>query len=250
MKAVGEAAKLLAPCETLVVFSGAGVSAESGLATFRGAGGLWEGHRVEEVATPEAFARNPALVWRFYAQRREKARAAQPNSAHLAIAAFQGLFPSLVVVTQNVDGLHQRAGSRDVVELHGSLWTLVCTSCAARRQDHQVPLPVLPPTCPRCGGLERPGVVWFGEELPPEAWYRAESVCRQADGMLVVGTSGLVWPAAGLVELASYCGARIVEVNPEPSALTPLANLHLPARAGEALPSLLTALGELRNASI
>lgn len=250
MKALWEAAKLLAPCETLVVFSGAGVSAESGLATFRGAGGLWEGHRVEEVATPEAFARNPDLVWRFYAQRREKARSAQPNAAHLAIAAFQDLFPSLVVVTQNVDGLHQRAGSRDVVELHGSLWTLVCTSCAAQRQDYQVPFPVLPPTCPRCGGLERPGVVWFGEELPPEAWYRAESVCSHVDGMLVVGTSGLVWPAAGLVELASHCGARIVEVNPEPSALSPLANLRLPLRAGEVLPSLLSKLQELRNASV
>lgn len=250
MKAVKGAAKLLASCKSLVVFSGAGVSAESGLATFRGTGGLWEGHRVEEVATPEAFARDPNMVWRFYAQRREKAQAAQPNSAHLAIAALQRLFPSLVVVTQNVDGLHQRAGSPDVVELHGSLWTLVCTSCGARRQDYQVPLPVVPPSCPRCGGLERPGVVWFGEELPKEAWDRAEWVCSQADGLLVVGTSGLVWPAAGLVELASQRGALIVEVNPKPSALSSLAQVQLPLKAGEALPSLLSALQELRNASV
>lgn len=250
MKALREAAKLLAPCKSLVVFTGAGVSAESGLATFRGAGGLWEGHRVEEVATFEAFARDPTLVWRFYAQRREKAQAAEPNPAHLAIAGLQNLFPARVVVTQNVDGLHQRAGSRDVVELHGSLWTLVCTCCAARRQDHQVPLPLLPPLCPRCGGLERPGVVWFGEELPPEAWSRAQSVCSQADGLLVVGTSGQVWPAAGLVELASHCGARVVEVNPAPSALSSLAEVHLPLVAGEALPSLLASMEELRHAGI
>ena len=239
---IEEAARLLGRCSRLVVFTGSGVSAESGLATFRGAGGLWEGHRVEEVATPEAFARDPLMVWRFYAMRREKAKAAQPNPAHFAIAHMQQVFPSLLVITQNVDGLHQRAGSHPVLELHGSLWTVRCTGCGKTRVEERVPLPELPPRCPTCGALERPGVVWFGEPLPEAVWGEAEKACLAAEGMLVVGTSGVVWPAAGLVELAAASGAVVVEVNPEPSAVGHLARVQIPAKAGEALPALEAAL--------
>lgn len=242
------AALLLSRAKNVVVFTGAGVSAESGLATFRGAGGLWEGHRVEDVATPEAFGRDPLLVWRFYAMRRENAKKAQPNPAHKAIAKLEELFPSLVVVTQNVDGLHQRAGSTRVLELHGSLWRLFCAKCGRTREDHQVPLPQLPPRCGVCGGLERPGVVWFGEPLPEAVLAEAERVSSQADAMLVVGTSGVVWPAAGLVEVAAAWGAAVIEVNPEPSALAYLATVQIPAKAGEALPALTARLLEVQGA--
>lgn len=250
MEPVERAAELLVSCSRLVVFTGSGVSAESGLATFRGAEGIWEGHRVEEVATPEAFARDPLLVWRFYDLRRQKAKAAQPNPAHRAIAQLEELFPALAVVTQNVDGLHQRAGSRQVLELHGSLWRIRCCRCGIERWDESAPLSVLPPRCQRCGGLERPGVVWFGEPLPQEVWEQAERLCCQADGLLVVGTSGVVWPAAGLVELAASAGAVVVEVNPVPSALAALARVQLPTPAGQALPALVQALEEGRRARI
>lgn len=250
MEPVERAAQLLASCSRVVVFTGSGASAESGLATFRGAGGLWEGHRVEEVATPEAFARDPLFVWRFYDLRRQKAKAARPNPAHRAIAQLEGLFPDLAVVTQNVDGLHQRAGSRHVLELHGSLWRIRCCRCGIERWDETAPLPALPPRCERCDGLERPGVVWFGEPLPQEAWEQAERLCRQADGLLVVGSSGVVWPAAGLVELAASAGAVVVEVNPVPSALAALARVQLPMAAGQALPALVQALEERRRARV
>lgn len=203
---------------------------------------------MEDVATPEAFARDPLLVWRFYAMRRENAKKAQPNPGHRAIAQLEELFPSVVVVTQNVDGLHQRAGSRRVLELHGSLWRVRCASCGRRRTDERVPLPELPPRCGICGGLERPSVVWFGEPLPEDVFAEAERVCMEADAMLVVGTSGVVWPAAGLVEVAAAAGAAIVEVNPEPSALVHLATVHIPMKAGEALPELLSRLVEVQGA--
>ncbi len=243
-----KAALLLSRAARAVVFTGAGVSAESGLATFRGAGGLWEGHRVEEVATPEAFARDPLLVWRFYAMRREQAKKAEPNPAHKAIAQLERLFPSLVVVTQNVDGLHQRAGSQRVLELHGSLWRIRCASCGRELGDDRVPLPELPPRCDACGGWQRPAVVWFGEPLPEAIFREAERACTEADVMLVVGTSGVVWPAAGLVEVAAACGAAIIEVNPEPSALAYLAAVQIPKKAGEALPALVERLEEVQGA--
>lgn len=248
MELVREAALWLSRVTRVVVFTGAGVSAESGLATFRGAGGLWEGHRVEDVATPEAFARDPLLVWRFYAMRRENAKKAQPNSGHKAIAQLEEFFPSVVVVTQNVDGLHQRAGSKRVLELHGSLWRIRCQSCGRERWDERVPLPQLPPRCTVCGGWERPAVVWFGEPLPEAVFSEAEEACSHAEAMLVVGTSGVVWPAAGLVEVAAAAGAAIIEVNPEPSALAYLAAVQIPKKAGEALPELLSRIVEVQGA--
>ncbi|MFN3413888.1 MAG: SIR2 family NAD-dependent protein deacylase [Thermoanaerobaculum sp.] len=248
MEPVMSAALLLSRAKNVVVFTGAGVSAESGLATFRGAGGLWEGHRVEDVATPEAFARDPLLVWRFYAMRRESAKKAQPNPGHKAIAKLEELFPSLVVVTQNVDALHRRAGSRKVLELHGSLWRIRCDRCGREREDERVPLPELPPRCSLCGGMERPAVVWFGEALPEDVFAQAQRACLEADAMLVVGTSGVVWPAAGLVALAAAAGAAIIEVNPEPSALAYLATVQIPMKAGEALPALTAKLLEVQGA--
>ncbi len=224
----------LGEASQIVALTGAGVSAESGIPTFRGAGGLWREYRAQDLATPGAFARDPLLVWQWYDWRRGLVAAAEPNSAHRALAAR----PDILLVTQNVDGLHARAGSRDVITLHGDLWTLRCVDCGAERVDRTVPLPGLPPRCAACGVLERPGVVWFGEPLPPDAWARAEAAARRADVFLVIGTSAQVYPAAGLAGLAKRdANARIVEVNPEPGEAG--ADLVLRGNAGEILPALL-----------
>lgn len=221
-----------------MVFSGAGVSAESGVPTFRGAGGLWEGHRAEEVATPQAFAADPDMVWRFYEARRRTMGTVRPNPAHEVIARWQDRFSFFTVATQNVDGLHRAAGSRDVLELHGSLWTIRCAGCGREEENRAVPLPELPPRCPECGAMGRPGVVWFGEVLPRETLELAIDAASHADVMLAVGTSAVVYPAAGLVELAARGGAALIEVNPEPSALAHLATVGLRGPAGEVLPRL------------
>ena len=190
--------------ERIVVFTGAGVSADSGIPTFRGAGGLWRNFRAEDLATPQAFARDPALVWEWYEWRRELVRNAQPNAAHYAIASLD----RAVVVTQNVDGLHARAGSRDVIELHGNLFRVRCTRERTTR-DATEPFHDLPPRC-ECGALLRPDVVWFGEMLPAQALERASQLIRDADLLLVVGTSGVVYPAAGLVSL---CRGKTIVIN-------------------------------------
>ena len=239
---VGRAVAALHSARRVAAFTGAGVSAESGLATFRGAGGLWEGHRVEEVATPEAFAADALLVWRFYDQRRVHALAVRPNPAHEVLAAWQERFPDYALVTQNVDGLHQAAGSRGVIELHGSLWRLRCTGCGRERDDRTAPLPALPPRCAACGAAERPGVVWFGEALSAEAIMAAKAAVERCDVLLVVGTSAVVYPAAALVEVAAAAGATVIEVNPEASALAHLAGVTLRGPAGRLLPQVAAGL--------
>jgi NAD-dependent deacetylase len=222
----------------LVVFTGAGVSAESGLGTFRDPGGLWERFRPEDLATPEAFERDPALVWRWYAHRFEAMRRAEPNPAHRAIASLERGFPSLVVVTQNIDRLHQRAGSTMVLELHGTIFRCHCARCGRSEATEALPPAEPPPPRCACGGKIRPSVVWFGELLPLDAFERALEATRRADLFLVVGTSATVWPAAGLVEVAAGAGAAVIEVNPEETPLTPLADLHLEGAAGEVVPRL------------
>ncbi len=224
----------------LVVFTGAGVSAESGLGTFRGPGGIWERVRPEELATPEAFARDPGRVWRWYADRFAAMRAAEPNAAHREIARWQERFASVVVVTQNIDRLHQRAGSRDVLELHGTIWEARCEACG-----FVIDMPTAidlepgggPPRC-RCGGRMRPCVVWFGERLPEAPFERAADAAARADVILAVGTSATIYPAAGLVELAAASGAKVFEVNREATPLSRLAHRTIRKAAGEALPEL------------
>jgi len=235
---VRRAAEILRSATRVVAFTGAGVSAESGVATFRGAGGLWEGHRIEEVASPHAFAADPVHVWRFYDQRRTNVAKVRPNPAHEVLAAWQERFPNYTLVTQNVDGLHQGAGSRRVVELHGSLWRVRCTGCGREREDRTAPLPELPPRCPECGAMERPDVVWFGEALPAEAFLVAEAAAKVCEVLVVVGTSAVVYPAAGLVAVAAAVGAKVIEVNPEASALAYLADVTLRGPAGAMLPQV------------
>ena len=229
----------------VVALTGAGISAESGIPTFRGPGGLWRNFSPEQLATPAAFARDPRLVWEWYDWRRGLIHAAQPNPAHLALAELERRRredasgqTTFAVVTQNVDGLHERAGSRNVVKLHGDIWLLRCSGCGAATHNEQVPLPDLPPRC-SCGALLRPGVVWFGESLPADEWARAMEASTRAQIVLIVGTSASVYPAAGLAGEAHGAGARIAVVNPQPSDLDSAATWVLRGPAGEILPRLL-----------
>ena len=244
-EAIRLAAELLRDAQRVVAFTGAGVSAESGVPTFRGAGGLWEGRPVEEVASPQGFFANPAHVWRFYDGRRQNLTKVAPNAAHMVLARWQERFGSFTLATQNVDGLHQGAGSRDVLELHGSIWTIRCSNCERERVDRTAPLPEIPPRCVECCGLERPGVVWFGEQLPDDVMSAAIEAARKCDVLVVVGTSAVVYPAAGLVEIAARAGSKVIEVNPEASALAHLADVELRGPAGEVLPHVDALLGGL-----
>lgn len=235
---IHDAIEALKLARRVAVLTGAGVSAESGLATFRAADGLWEGHRVEDVATPEAFVRNPLLVWEFYEMRRIQAAAAEPNPAHRAIAKLQERFEDFTLITQNVDGLHQRAGSAGVLEVHGSLWKIECRKCGITREDWQTPLASLPPTCQNCGSIERPAIVWFGEGLPEAVFLKAAEAVDRSDLLLVVGTSAQVYPIAGLIPAARRTGSLVIEVNPEASALSHMAHVEIREKAGETLPML------------
>ena len=223
------------------VLTGAGISAESGIPTFRDAQtGLWARFRPEELATAEAFRLNPQLVWDWYAWRRGLVAGAVPNAGHLALARLEGRVPALTLVTQNVDGLHQRAGSVDVVELHGNIHRSKCFAedvviAAVPETDER------PPRCPRCGAHLRPDVVWFGEALPPRALERAEAVARECDLFLSIGTSGAVYPAAQLPLTARQSGATVVEVNRDPTPLTRVASFSLLGPAGAILPALVDA---------
>ncbi|HEX7636279.1 MAG TPA: NAD-dependent deacylase [Noviherbaspirillum sp.] len=224
----------------IAVFTGAGVSAESGIPTFRDAQtGLWANYNAEDLATPQAFRHDPATVWKWYEWRRALMCDAQPNPAHLAIAQLERLVEHVVVITQNVDGLHRKAGSSDVIELHGNIWDNFCFDC--RQQAPQQTASELPPYCAHCNGLLRPGVVWFGESLPAEAWRRAAEVSETADVFFCVGTSSLVEPAASLPRYAKSCGGSVVQINPEITAHDGFAQHVLRGRAGEILPQLLHA---------
>ncbi len=228
-------ADLAARSERPVAVTGAGVSAESGVPTFRGAGGLWRNHRPEQLATPEAFREDPALVWTWYDWRRSIVARAAPNPAHHWLAQYETGKPAFLLITQNVDGLHAAAGSSRLVEIHGNLWRTRCTACRGERVDRRVPVPI-PPHCDRCGGLERPAVVWFGEALDPGDLIRSAQALREADLVMVLGTSAVVYPVAGFPDLAR--NATIVEVNPEPTPLTARADLSVRAPAGSFLASL------------
>ena len=230
----------LAEAERVVVLTGAGISAESGVPTFRGAGGLWRQHRPEDLATPEAFARGPRLVWEWYDWRRARVAKAEPNPGHLALAQLERRVPDFTLITQNVDGLHERAGSRRVLKLHGDIWTLHCLGCGLEETNHDVPLQEIPPRC-SCGGLFRPGVVWFGEALPADVLRHAMEAAAHAQVFLVVGTSAVVQPAASLPLLAQQNGAKLVEVNLEETPLSAQADASFWGKAGELLPRLLEA---------
>ncbi|GBD06840.1 NAD-dependent protein deacylase [bacterium HR21] len=242
-----QAVKLLCRARRVVAFTGAGMSAESGIPTFRDPGGLWEQFRPEELATPEAFERNPDRVWTWYQQRRRVIEAAQPNAGHYALAAMEPLFEEFTIVTQNIDRLHQRAGSRTVLELHGTILRNHCHRCGRPYQEEPVPEAVAP-VCPACGGRVRPSVVWFGELLPEEVFAQAEQAVERCDVLLSIGTSGEVYPAAGLVWRARLHGAAVVEINPNWTELSTAADIHLRGSAATVLPELLRRLRQCRPA--
>ncbi len=225
-----------------LVLSGSGVSAESGVPTFRDAQtGLWAKYSPEELATPQAFARDPRLVWEWYQWRRDLVAAAHPSPGHRALAELEYMVPELTLITQNVDGLHQRAGSRKVVEFHGNIHKTLCSHCD-RIAETPLESANRPPRCRFCSGLLRPGVVWFGETIPPAALQAALTAAARADLFISVGTSSLVYPAAGLARMALDNGATVVEINPNQTPLTPQAHFHLAGPAGRWLPALATEL--------
>lgn len=245
---IAEAGQRLAKAERIVVLTGAGVSQESGIPTFRDAlSGLWAQYDPTQLATPEAFRANPKLVWDFYQFRRDLMRPAEPNAGHRALARLQELHPRVVLITQNVDDLHERAGSRALIRLHGSIWRNRCSANCDRRRT---PLDLRDciqddgdvPRCPACGAYVRPDVIWFNEALLEDSLTDAFAAAHACAVMLVVGTSGLVTPAALLPEIARTNGAYVIEVNPQPSALSQQVDMWLQGTAAHILPRLVSQL--------
>jgi NAD-dependent deacetylase len=229
----------LRPDARITVITGAGVSAASGVPTFRGGDGLWSNYKPETLATPQAFAKDPRLVWEWYDWRRRLIATCKPNAAHDVLAKWSRRFPNFQLITQNVDGLHERASTRGVIRLHGSIWEVLCwRGCASsppRWRDESVPFEEIPPRCPHCGDLIRPGVVWFGEPLDPQS-VDAANDAADCDVFITVGTSAVVYPAAGFIDIARCRGAYTVEINPEVTPAT--VDLTLRGRAEDVLPQL------------
>jgi NAD-dependent deacetylase len=237
-----EVSRRIRTARSITVLTGAGVSAASGVPTFRGADGLWRRVRAETLATPEAFANDPKLVWEWYDWRRQMIAAVRPNRAHDVLAAWTRL-PGvrMTLITQNVDGLHERAGADPILRLHGSIWRLRCwQACDAGRagwHDDTAPLPTLPPRCPHCHGLARPDVVWFGEPLDPQVLDAAAAACA-CDLFLIAGTSAVVYPAAGLLPIAAAHGAFTVEINTDRTEASARVHVSLKGRAEDILETL------------
>lgn len=253
---IQQAAAYLRTVERVAVLTGAGVSKESGVPTFRDAlDGLWAMYDPTALATPTAFKANPKLVWDFYEYRRSIMRPARPNPGHYALAELERRVPQFTLITQNVDDLHEQGGSKNVIRLHGSI---SANKCSADCQGSPTLVDVDsytwdrqqgPPPCPHCGSLVRPNVVWFNELLPLDALDKAKQAAAQAQVMLIVGTSGVVSPAADLPVQAKRFGAKVIEVNPERSALTPYADIWLQGASGDLLPRLVAALDNENEAT-
>jgi NAD-dependent deacetylase len=230
-------AEVVVNADNVVVLTGAGISAESGIATFRGTEGLWSKFRPEELANLDAFLTNPQRIWEWYQHRRGVLLTAKPNSGHHALVRWEQLVPEFLIVTQNVDGLHQQAGSKKVFELHGNIRINRCLKCAAETTMDVRTLDGRIPYC-ACGGMLRPGVVWFGEVLPEETLRAAVIAAKACDLLVSVGTSSVVYPAAALPEIALEQGAVVLEINPEETPLTKRSSYHLRGTAGALLPQV------------
>ena len=228
----------LADSQAVTVLTGAGISADSGVPTFRGADGLWHQYRAEDLATPEAFERDPRLVWEWYNWRRELIDTKRPNAAHDAVVELERRSPRFWLITQNVDGLHRAAGSRQLSEIHGNIWIVRCTGCGMVEENRDVPIALLP-TCRRCRALLRPHIVWFGESLAAEDLARCATALQACDVFLIIGTSGVVYPAAGFASLAKEAGAFVAEINLDPTPQSAWVDLSLQGRAKDLVPLLL-----------
>jgi len=237
----------LASAKAVVAFTGAGVSAESGVPTFRGADGIWSKLKPEELANMNAFMKNPSLVWEWYAHRKKIMSTIEPNAGHRALVQMERFIPAFAVVTQNIDNLHARAGSRTVYELHGNIERNYCMKCGKAYGSEFAAAESGVPVCHECGGLVRPDVVWFGEMLPEDEWNASVRAAEGADVFLSIGTSAVVYPAASLPLIAKRAGAYIVEINPEPTPLTPAADEFLQGPSGVILPLLADAMEGARS---
>ncbi|MFQ6081939.1 MAG: NAD-dependent deacylase [Candidatus Aminicenantia bacterium] len=235
---IEELIPVLKKSRKIAILTGSGISAESGIPTFRGENGLWRKYRAEELATPSAFFRDPKLVWEWYDWRRKIIAPVEPNPGHRVLASWEKRFPEFDIITQNIDGLHQKAGSQKTTELHGNIWQVKCTKEEIISNNFEVPLKEIPPLCPKCHSLLRPNVVWFGESLNENNLNQAIKISSQCEIMFVIGTSAVVQPAASLPYLALREGAKIVEINIEPTPLTSQVHFFLQGKAGEILPEL------------
>jgi len=232
----GPLIEVLQEASRVAVLTGAGISAESGIPTFRGEEGLWKKYRPEELATPAAFSQDPKFVWEWYDWRRGIIGQKEPNPGHKVIARWEETFPTVSLITQNIDGLHQKAGSKNIWELHGNIWKLRCTEEGTITENYETPLKEIPPLCPNCGALLRPHVVWFGESLSPTILQKSIHLSSECDVMFVIGTSTVVQPAASLPFEASKAGAKIVEINLDPTPLSLYADFSIRGKSGEILP--------------
>jgi NAD-dependent deacetylase len=237
----------IANSKKVAALTGAGVSAESGVPTFRGEEGLWRNFRAEELATPEAFERDHQLVWEWYDWRRTLIAPLKPNQGHFTLARFEESFEQFTLVTQNVDGLHRLAGSADPIEMHGNIWFTRCLTEGTVRENRETPLHQLPPLCPDCGAMVRPHIVWFGESLDPSILARAFKAAEESDLFFVIGTSALVQPAASLAGMAKQSGAIVIEINLESTPITEIVDVSLKGLSGEILPKLLKMIESART---
>ncbi|GKS58134.1 NAD-dependent protein deacylase [Nitrospira sp.] len=235
---LSDARQRVSRAQRIAVLTGAGISADSGVPTFRGPDGLWRNFRAEDLATPEAFRRDPHLVWEWYNWRRELIATKSPNDAHLALAQLERRAEDYWLVTQNVDGLHRAAGSSRLSEIHGNIWKVRCTSCRYIADNRDVPI-VIPPSCSGCGGLLRPHIVWFGESLAPEDVARSQQAIETCEVLLIVGTSGLVYPAASFAALAQQAGAFVIEINLDATPNSGVVDIALQGRAKDLVPLLI-----------
>lgn len=229
--------KKLKEFQKIAVLTGAGISAESGVPTFRGKEGLWKKYRPEDLATPYAFAKDPKLVWEWYDWRRTLIKPLKPNAAHYVLAEMEKHYENFTLITQNVDGLHQKAGSKNLIELHGNIWKMQCTSEKIIIENYEAPLKEIPPRC-SCKALMRPYVVWFGEALHPGTYENAIHAATKCELFLIIGTSAIVQPAASLPIFAKESKAFLIEINIEDTPLTPLADISIKGKAAEILPQI------------
>ncbi len=237
-EAIRQVAEKIKASHSVVVLTGAGISQESGVPTFRGKDGLWKDFRAEDLATPEAFQRDPVLVWEWYDWRRGLIQPLKPNSGHYALVELEKRIPDFTLVTQNVDGLHRAAGSKDPIEMHGTIWRVRCLECKRSFESREVPIKILP-ECEACGGLLRPDVVWFGESLDTKILHAIYTYLQRAQVMLVVGTSAMVQPAASFGVVAKRtAGAFVAELNRSRTHQSPVFDLSIQGKAGELLPQL------------
>ena len=243
---IQQAVEILQTAKSLFVLTGAGISAESGIPTFRGVDGLWKNYSATDLATPEAFEKNPELVWEWYHWRQEIILKAKPNPAHYTLVEIERKFNKFLLLTQNVDDLHNRAGSKNILELHGNIFRARCLNCR-KIVPHQIkPAEEMNnlPKC-HCGGLLRPDVVWFGEMIPQGIWQASFQFLNKADCVIICGTSGVVWPASAIPEIAKEHGAKTIEINIEPTPISDVVDISIFGKAGEILPQLVRQLSTI-----